>query len=300
MTVVAVRGRPQKKTSEKLRIEISKLYSEGFKPAQIAKLKGFSRSYISRIVRSLKESNPELKDLFVRSSMPDDVSKGWNKNVHAQRIRAFVHWAGDKYNKSPNLYFKNFVDGVDVGCQGKYIYLRSNKKKFYAESEQKALWKSLSFWNDVILRLEDRLGVVILKKGSQAFEFLYQEWETQDSAVAIDAERKGHIWRVFHSIDGKLRLSVDWSEGTPNHETHHKRDSHVDSVVFEKHINSILDNPQAPTFAELISVVQEITVVNKESATGLKAVVEVMKSQFPDKRNIDPVDLEGVRPDYFG
>jgi len=292
-----MKGRPKKSTSEGLRLEISRLYSEGFKPAQIAKLKGFSSSYIARIVRQLKRDDPSIVNSFL-SSRPDDSSRGWNKNVHAQKIRAFVHWAGDKYNKSPNAYFKNFVDGVDVGCQGKYIYLSSNKKKFYAESEQKALWKSLSFWKGVISKLEDRLGVLIFKKGAQAFEFLYQEWETQDSAVAVDAEKKGHIWRVFHSDDGKLRLSVDWSEGTPNHETHHKRDSHVDSVVFEKHINSILDSPQAPTFAELVGVVRDVVAVNKETAMGLKAVVEVLKTQFPKRDVVD--DLKGVRPDYFG
>jgi len=297
---VSVKGRPKKASSEKLRLEISRLYAEGFKPAQIAKLKGFSSSYVARIVRDLKEKDPEIVNSYL-SSQPSDQTSSWKKNVHAQQIRAFVHWAGDKYQKTPNAYFKNFVDGVDVACQGEFIFLRSNQKKFYAESEQKALWKSLGFWKGVISKLEDRLGVMIFKKGAQAFEFLYQEFETQDSAVAIDAERKGHIWRVFHSDDGKLRLSVDWSEGTPNHETHHKRDSHVDSVVFEKHVNSILDNPQAPTFAELTSMVREIALVNKETAQGLKNVVEVMKTQFP-KREVEQVSdiFEGGVPDYFG
>jgi len=298
---MSLKGRPVKLSSAKLKLEISRLYRDGFKPAQIAKLKGFSRQYISRILKDLKDQDPSLINSFLNSRPdPSAPSKGWNKNVHAQQIRAFVHWASDKYNKSPNAYLKNFVDGVDVGCQGKYIYLRSNQKKFYAESEQKALWKSLAFWDHVIRKLEDRLGVMIFKKGAQAFEFLYQEWETQDSAVAIDAEHRGHIWRVFHSNDGKLRLSVDWSEGTPNHETHHKRDSHVDSVVFEKHVNSILDNPQAPTFAELINVIQETVVANKETATGLKTVVEVMKTQFPKVEAVDPDKLKEVRPHYFG
>jgi len=290
-------GRPKKLSSEKIKREFALLYREGFKPSQIAKLKGFSRQYVSRVISDLKDQDPSLVNSFL-SSQPDDDSKGWKKNVHAQQIRAFVHWAGDRYQKNPNAYFKDFVAGVDVACQGSFIILRSNKKRFYAESEQKALWKSLGFWSDVIHKLEDRLGVLIFKKGAQAFEFLYQEFETQDSAVAVDAEKKGHVWRVFHSDDGKLRLSVDWSEGTPNHETHHKRDSHADSVVFERHINSVLDNPQAPSFAELTCMVREIALVNKETAQGLKAVVEVMKTQFPKRDFVE--DFEGVRPDYFG
>jgi len=294
------KGRPVKASSKKLHVEISKLYAQGFKPAQIAKLKGFSRAYVGRIVRELKDADPNLINKYLSSDPLDDVSGGWRKNVHAQQIRAFVHWSSDKYLKSPNSYLKNFVDGVDVACQGGFIILRSNKKKFYAESEQKALWKSLSFWNDVIHKLEDRLGVLIFKKGSVAFEFLYQEFETGDSVVAVDAEKKGHIWRVFHSDDGKLRLSVDWSDGVPNHETHHRRDAHVDSVVFERHINSILDHPEAPTFSELTLMVREIALTNKETAEGLRTVVEVLKTQFSKREFVEPMDLKGVKPDYFG
>jgi hypothetical protein len=293
------KGRPVKASSKKLRLEIAKLYAQGFKPAQIAKLKGFSRAYIGRIVHDLKDQDPNLINKYLSHNPLDEVG-GWKKNVHAQKIRAFVHWSSDKYLKSPNVYLKDFVDGVDVVCQGKFIILRSNKKKFYAESEQKALWKSLGFWSDVIHRLEDRLGVLIFKKGCQAFEFLYQEFETGDSPVALDAEKKGHIWRVFHSDDGKLRLSVDWSDGSPNHETHHRRDAHVDSVVFEKHINSILDHPEAPTFAELTLMVREIAITNKETAEGLRSVVEVLKAQFLKRDFVDPNDLKGVKLDYFG
>ena len=46
-----VKGRPKKASTEKLRAEVSRLFSEGFKPAQIAKLKGFAPSYISSISR---------------------------------------------------------------------------------------------------------------------------------------------------------------------------------------------------------------------------------------------------------
>lgn len=305
------RGRPTSKSSKQLKDAVADLFMQGFNAAQIGKLKGFSTSYIARLLRQLKDECPELINNHLVPK--EDESSGWKKNVHAQKIRAFVHWSSDKYAKSPNVSFKNFVDGVDVHCQGKYIFLQSNKKKFYAESEQKALWKSLHFWQGVLAKIEDRLNVVIFKRGAQAFEFLYQEFETSDSAVAVDAERKGHVWRVFHSEDGKLRLSVDWSDGTPNHETHHRRDAHLDSVVFEKHVNSILDNPQAPTFAELANLVHAIGQQNKETAQGLKVVVDVLQqtvlgahsshnkpSPNPDSSSESPSIIDGGVPDYFG
>lgn len=268
--------------------DVAGLYSKGLNATAIARINCVSVSYIARLLRKLKKDNPGLINNWLHeSSVVGGVSS--KKNVHAQRVRAFVHWSSKKYLSSSNAVFNDFVNGVDVSCQGKYIYLRAKKKKFFAENESKAMWKSLSFWNDVMLKLENRLDVIIIKKGCKAFEFIYQEWETGDSVVARDSNSRGYPWRVFHSDDGKLRLSADWSDGTPNHETHHKRDAHVDSMVFEKHVNSILDNPSAPTFSELSVVVKDIALCNKETANGLNAVVEVLKTQFP-KKNVEVVD----------
>jgi len=66
------------------------------------------------------------------------------------------------------------------------------------------------------------------------------------------------ILRVRRMLMILLFLVVDWSDYVPNHETHHRRDAHVDSVVFEKHVNSI--------------------------------VVEVMKTQFPKSDFVEPLN----------
>ena len=117
--------------------------------------------------------------------------------------------------------------------------------------------------------------------------------------VALDAEKKGHIWKVYHNDDGKLRLSVDWSDKQPNHETHHFRDANSDSVVFEKHINSVLDaGVSAPTYVELLSLVKDIAVHNRDTSAGLQAVTEVLKSQFPKREEF--VDVTGLKPSYCG
>lgn len=274
------RGRPKSDSSVAISAKVRALYRDGFSSRSIASTLGLSVSYVSRLLRSLKVSDPSLVNSFLLSRDGSDSGIVEGRNVHAQRIRCYVHWSKPSYDTFSTSYFKDFVDGVDVSCQGKYIYLRSTGKKFKGESESKALWNSLGFWRDVISRLENRLGVMIFKKGCRAFDFVYSEWETRDSSVAMDAERRGYVWRVFHTEDGKLRLTVDWSDGSPNHETHHKRDAHVDSIVFNSHVNSILDNPQAPTFAQLSSVIRDIVVVNRDTAQGLSTVVDVMKSQF--------------------
>lgn len=287
--------RPRSKDVNKLRKEVLKLYGEGFNASQIAKLKGFSRQYVARLLRDLKAAKPEIINSFLHQKSISNVGV---KNVHAQRIRAFVHYRGSDYKKSSSVFFKDFVPGVDVSCKGRFIYARSNGKKFFGEDEVKAMWNSLSFWSGVLSKLEDRLGVLILKDGVPAFEFLYEEWETGDSPVAIDAESRGYVWRVFHQSDGKLRLSVDWSDGVPNHEAHHARDGHVDSVTFGRFVNDVCDSPQAPSFSQLSLLINDVVGVNKETAQGLKAVVDVLKAKCVSP--VEPVDLRGVRPDYFG
>ena len=269
--------------------EVLVLYRDGFSASRIAALKGVSRQYVSRVLRSLRVSDPAS---FV---LGDDKALGSPKNVHAQRVRAFVHWSGDSYKRSPNLVLKDFVGGVDVSCAGRFIYLKA-RKKFGGESESKALWNSLGFWERVLSRLESRLGVVIFKKGSVAFEFLYQEFETRDSVVALDSEQRGHLWKVYHNEDGRLRLSVDWSDREPNHETHHFRDAHSDSVTFERFTNDLLNNPQAPTFSQIASIVKDIAEQHKTTAEGLNAVTEVIKTQFPQKRDevLEPLEKGGV------
>ncbi len=47
-------------------------------------------------------------------------------------------------------------------------------------------------------------------------------------------------------------------------------------------------------------MVRDIAVTNKETAEGLRTVVEVLKFQFPKKAQTDPTDLKGVKPYYFG
>lgn len=289
--------RPSSVDAKKLRKEVLKLYGEGFNASQIAKIKGFSRQYIGRLIRDLKVVKPSIVNSYLHQKESKSIG---SKNVHAQRIRAFVHYAGSGYKKSSNVFFKDFVPGVDVSCKGRFIYCRSNGKKFFGEDEVKAMWSSLSFWSNVLSKLEDRLGVLILKDGVAAFEFLYEEWETGDSPVAVDAESRGNVWRVFHQADDKLRLSVDWSDGSPNHETHHARDGHVDSVTFGKFVNDVCDSPQAPSFSQLSLLIKDIVGVNKETAQGLKAVVDVLKAKSIKPDPVEPVDLEGVRPDYFG
>lgn len=270
----------QKKTDTVYKV--MSLYEDGYNAPSIAKITGIARSYVYRIIEKARAG--EKGDFSGVTSPFSPLSK----NVHALRVRAYVHHMSKGYKQNPNVFLD--LDGVSVQCQGRFILLSSGGVKHYGETENKALWASVDFWRKVLIRLESRLGVVIFKKGAIAYEYLYHEYETSDSVVARDAEERGHRWRVFHSEDGKLRLSVDWSDGRPNHETHHKIDAHADSVTFDRFVNGVLNHPDAPGIPEIAKLIYTTQKQLDQTAAGLNSVVQLMK----------PKEFEGLKSDLGG
>lgn len=265
------------------------MVKEGYKPSQIASLLGYDRSYVYRICRKFNNNDFVHKQ---GQTCGQSVDKNKN-NVHGQRVRFFVHWMSDKYKVHPNTFFKELLPGLDVQCKGRVIYGRV-KQKFPGDTQKKVLLNSMSYWDKVVVLLERRLGIVIYGRGKPAYEFTNEEWETEDSAFAVDGKRRGYNYRVYHSDDGKLRLDVNWSDGVPGHETYHFRDGHVDSITMDRFVNSVLDSPEAPSYGELVRVVGAIAEQQREGAAGLRALIDVLrpKDNFPDSFKVED--------DYFG
>lgn len=214
----------------------------------------------------------------------ENNSEGKKINVHAQRWRALVHFKSAKYLKNPRLLLSSFPDGlggsVFVDCMNDIILLRSNGQKFWGSSEEEAVWVSVDFWIAILRRLEHRLGVVIIKKGSVDMVQTYAEYETSDSVVCEDAAKRGVMWRVFDDKDGKFRLSTDMSNGGRNHETHHQKTGLSDSEIWNRHVNFILDSPiSAEEIAKTLQFVVKAQAINvkqiKELSEGM-AVVAAM------------------------
>lgn len=247
--------------------------------------------------RRVRQIRIQLKNKGALGAIPtipnlEQTSEG-RRNVHGMRVRIKILFPYDGL-KSGNVHLTDF-GGVDVQVAGKYIFCRSSGLRWFAESEEKALWNAMDFWVSFMRKLENRLDCVLSKVGYTDLKIVYYEWETEDSVVSRDADRRGVIWRVYHSEDGKLRLSVDRSLGAHNHETHHRRDAMSDSVVFNSQINAILDNPSCPTLPELSRVIGVLAQQNGDTAAGLNAVVKLMK---PPEREDFPVPFE--RPSYVG
>lgn len=255
---------------------VKTLYAEGKKGHEIAELTGINRSYVYRIIKKINKIT-EKETSLLNGGGVGDVTSPKLLNVHAQQVRFFVSFMSDRYKSHPNRNFKEFIPDVTIQCEGRFIYA-SCTKKFEGSNELESMRVSLNFWDHVQRRLEDRLGISIGGRGKVAFEFLKQEQETRDSFLGMRDFKNNKRSIVFHNEDGKLRLTTDWSDGEVNHETHHKRDNHTDSITFNDHVNSILNNPMAPTFAENVKLVHLLALSNKDALDGINSLSVMFKS----------------------
>lgn len=285
--------------------KIKELYEKGLSGYEIAKYTGFASSYVYRIIAMLnkaiqKGNKSNVGGVTTESFFP------LKKNVHAQRVRFYVRFMGDKYRANPNSRYLEFIPDVDISCKGKVIYATC-RKKFDGVDEVDAMNNSLKFWDHVIRKLEDRLNIVIGGRGKAAFDVLYEENETRDSDLAADATKRGVRWVVNHNEDGKLRLTTDWSDNELNHETHHKRDSHVDSLTIENFMNGVLNSPDAPGYDEIVrliaaqsSINKETAIINKEGANGLNALIKLLQNSDHGSVGGSDFVVDTSDLDYFG
>ena len=101
--------------------------------------------------------------------------------------------------------------------------------------------------------------------------------------------------RIF-SLDGRLRYTSDSSLGFGERESHHPVTGRIDSEVANRFVGDVLDHPEAPTFSELVRLVKLVVVENRESALGLKSIIELLKPKEPHDKENGVVD----RPFYVG
>lgn len=265
---------------------------------QIASRQGFSKRRANQIMASLRKkgyigvSIPTIPKTEVTREDHEELLE--RHNIHALRLRVHVHWMHERYKNAPNQFYEEF-HGVRVDCHHRYILVETKGQRFYGVTPEKALWNSLGFFKRLIRKLENRLGVVILKDGSCAFEVLYAEWEEGDATEAIDAERRGTRWMVFHPADGKLRVTTDHSF-SPSLEFHHVRDAYQDRTTWTKQVNAILSNPECPTMPELAKALALQVELSHETAAGMKMIVDLMKPKDQSETKMP----DGWRPDYCG
>ena len=295
-------GKSQKMTPRQAEV-LAYLQTEGLTVAQVAARRGWSKQYVRKVRVQLRNYGllskvaPPPLSLGGDLATPATKSEGLpikDRRLHAQKFRIEI------LKPVPARYVREVagkvlkVDDNDVQCfEGVVCVQAAVGRDFLGVDEDAALESSMEYWMGFFVRLENVLGVRILKSRKQNVTMTYAEWATGPCELSRECEKRAERIRLY-ALDGKLRYSTDMSLG-PEREAHHFRMGKGDSEVGNRFIEDVLDHPEAPRFSELVKVVMLLARENREAAAGLHSVVELLRPSGVVKERV----LRG-RPDYVG
>lgn len=196
---------------------------------------------------------------------------------------------------------RNFVyeDENPVRIYKDSLEVYSNKD-FFGDDEQRATAQSLFYWGKIFSRLEARLKIVFIKGSRSCIKQVNGHYSEVNNELAKDYNKREAKLRVYASEDNRLWFQIDNSLNLNEAETLHPETSKKDmGDVVKPFFNDLRDYPEKPPMLSgIMRVVKEQAEVNRETASGLNAVVTYLKSQLPRKQSEELGSK--IRPSYVG
>lgn len=273
--------------------EVYRLITEEYlTPRQAARRRQCSHQAIYKTLRSLRQKGWLGSGLQGRQ--PAQPRPNHKIRLHAQEWNIKILHKTDTFEKIRNRANLITLDNNTVRIFQDSIEVYSGQS-FYSDDPQKATSKSLQYWNRFFSRLENELDVVIFKPRSQNIKLVNQHFAEIQNELAEESEIKGEQIRVYTTDDGKLWFNIDNSFNLHEAETQHPQTAQHDMEHLKHFFNDIRDQ-KPPTLTELMKAIHQLAQQNQETAAGLNAVVQQLKSQqgtampeMPEQERIDYV-----------
>ncbi len=94
-------------------------------------------------------------------------------------------------------------------------------KNFYGKTPDLAMANSMIYWNDIFIRLQDRLKVIMIKEENTCIKQFNGHFAEVDNELAKECnERKARV-KIFAREDNKLWFTIDKSWNVNEAETVH-------------------------------------------------------------------------------
>jgi len=310
-----------KDTKKNLKLTIYEELEAGLNPSQISRKYGWSESRISNYTKSLKEENLIVKRGYGTWEVVNSkyAKKNFNKGVplSAQLQKKWrvhnIHYIIKPYQFSPK-YSQIIGHTVDwrewkVKFHKERIEIQLRSKEDFSDVDKyKAIREADDSFERTLFQLQNQYGFQAWKEGKANIKLVNQHIARTPSGIADTREGKEQL-RIRKREDGKTFFLTDKSK-TAEHEYTHPKDNFDDSEKVEPYLNDFLEN-QPPTNSQIMNIINQQTTIitesikiNKETASGLNAVVTFLKSQLPTGSDIKPSDkTSNKKPDpntYIG
>lgn len=256
--------------------EVLRLIREEFlTPKQIQIRRQCTKQAYYKIFTSLKRKgalNPGLP-LVDQTEAPVNQVNQRLVRLHGQEFHLDILFQDHRYQQHlvrSNIFFlkghtiKLYRNGIEIYA-GKGI-------SFYGDDADQAFSKSLEYWKQFFVTLENELSVTLVKPRARNIRIVNQHFARGDSEVAYNAiNNKGKI-KVFAQEDGKLAFITDDSFGFKEDETVHPQTGKSDRIEIDKQINDWRLN-RPPTNSQLAGHILGVSQNLEHYAVHLKSHV---------------------------
>jgi len=287
----------------KIQRETLDMLTKDFKNiTQIAKFRRCSKQSIYKIIRKLRQKG-YLTRAFTRGLKkftgltPEGVEK---IRLHGQQFKIKILWRSPLYEKikqNKNIFI---MDGHTITLNKQSLLVACNPlHHFWGLTPDEAYDKSMLYWLDFFIRLQDRLNIVILKGMNTSILQYNAHYGEVGNELAKDCNEEQEKIMIKGGEDGLVWVKADKSWNMDEIETIHPKEARADmQEVVQPFFNDLRDH-KPPKLTDIMKIIREIAEYHKETAAGLNSITAYMESQLPKKKEIDPAQ-ENLKDSYFG
>jgi hypothetical protein len=272
------------------------LLKKGLTPEKARQKLQWSRSYIYKVLKKLKENgewtNSGQKVTSHESLLAALPGSGQKYRIHGFVLTIPVRHKTEGYLRRMRKQNIRFFDpGHRVVLGVKYVRVEGARDfGFFGVDHSDAHAQALDYWERFVVMLENRLDTVLIKNGT-GFELFYHEAETKNELAAELNSRKERI--VVRAEDGKVWLITDNSFKLDEMETVHAHTAgedmnHVVAPVMNNY-REYSHHLRLPTESwamhdRLASLVLEMADIQRSSEERIVAALSVVAEQ--QKRSV--------------
>jgi len=194
-----------------------------YKAINKLKKKGYLKGRFDRGVEKVEA--PYTRSPTTQTHLTPYISTGTHQiRLHGQEWKANIVYADQLYHRllKDNRTIKIDSHTIRLSKRSIEIYCNPNQS-FFADTAEVAHTQSLAFWQPFFNRVEERLGIIIIKGNKAPIEVQSHYAETNNEL----ARTEKHI-RITAKEDNKSWLIADFSHNIPEIETIHPKTAQRD------------------------------------------------------------------------
>ena len=267
--------------------------------SQIAVKRKCSQQAINRLVQRLREKGViNAVNKRVVKTRPTSQPTAHQIRLHAQEFNIQIIFKDERYIKQLKKCNNLFIDGNRVILYKNSIEIYSTQM-FFGETAQASTSKSFIYWNYFFTKLENELKIIILKDRYQNIKLVNNHYAEIHNEFSKECNINADKIKITTTDDGKLWFLIDNSFNLHEAETVHPQTAKPDIENVTRFFNDIRDkNP--PTNTEIMLLLTESLKINKETASGLNAVVQTLNSMIQQPQQPQPQTTTERDLSYIG